>query len=343
MALSVAMILIAFGPRALAGELRAPVSGPLPGQKAPGVTTSSAVRSTAPPPATRDAATSTPVNPHWRETLCQTCHPKQPSSGVDGKRLLESSPRDNCNRCHPPNRMASMSHPYDVKASSMVRVPSEWPLDNGLVGCLTCHDILKQCLGKLTDRWRNRAFLRRAEKETPLEFCLRCHPRERYQTQSPHDQVDEKGRAKDHVCLYCHVARPDPAKPETPDWAALKAVQAELCGNCHGTFPHPIGIPHLVAVKDEMIARMLAYEVKDQYVIPVEQIERYVEKAGRLPRYLPIDPRTYENRCTTCHNPHEVGVLPAYWPLARGAEGKLPTNYRLRLPKEEICSCCHRM
>jgi len=236
-----------------------------------------------------------------------------------------------------------MAHPYDLKTTAIMQVPTEWPLYKGMVSCATCHDILLQCRLVLKERWRNPNFLRRKEGETGLDFCLRCHPRELYQTQSPHDQLDAKGQPKEAVCLYCHKYRPDMAKQDQPGWAALKARMTDLCGNCHGNFPHPLSIPHLVPVPDTMLARMNAYDLKDRFAIPVPELEKLMVGSGRMPQSMPIDPKTHETTCNTCHNSHEAGVLPATSPLARGAEGKTARNFRLRLPREEICLACHRM
>jgi len=296
------------------------------------------------PAANRDAGTTQPVNPHWRESLCLTCHPKQENGTPNGARLLDSSPRDNCNRCHTANRLSrAMHHPYDVQAPATIRIPREWFLDKNNMTCLTCHDPLRQCLRKLKERWRNPSFLRRSEGETMIGFCLRCHPKEPYQTQSPHDQVDDKGHVRDPVCLYCHKSRPEINKQGEPGRSELKAKMADLCGNCHGDFPHPLGIPHLVGIGEDMLTRMAASEIQDQYVIPLGELERYMAGSKRLPRYLPVNPKTHEATCNTCHNSHEAGVLPATSPLARGAESDSVRNYRLRMPREDLCLCCHRI
>lgn len=331
--------------------------------------------------ASRDGATTQPVNPHWREPLCVTCHPRGETGKPDGKRLLDASARENCRRCHTAERLSSaLHHPYDLAASPQIHLPPDWPLDEdrrtsltgrtgqtsqtGRTGqtsrtgltCLTCHDVLRQCLGQLRERWRNPEFLRLEEvverKELRsvqptaarrLDFCLRCHPQALYQTQSPHDQVDEKGQLREQVCLYCHKERPDMAQQGQPGWAALKAKMTDLCGNCHGNFVHPLGIPHLVEANEAMLTRMVAYELQDRYVISLEALEKYLAGLKRLPQTLPVDPKTHEATCNTCHNPHEAGVLPPTSPLASGAEGDTPSNYRLRMPREEICLCCHRI
>jgi len=92
-----------------------------------------------------------------------------------------------------------------------------------------------------------------------------------------------------------------------------------------------------------MLTRMAAFERRDEFVIPVPRLQKYLAGYDGLPRYLPVNPTTHEATCITCHNPHEAGVLPAHSPLARGAEGDTPRNVRLRLPRDQICSCCHPM
>jgi hypothetical protein len=300
--------------------------------------------------ASRNGSTTETVNPHWGETLCDVCHPKRNDGTLEPKQLRESTARATCDRCH---TLASLSralhHPYDIAPSRRVPSPPTWPLEDGrLTGrtgltCLTCHDILRQCQIRPQERWKNRAFLRSDPKASAVEFCLHCHPKELYQATSPHDQIDDKGRERPGVCLYCHLKRPDISGSVSPSRTSFRSKITDLCGNCHGTFPHPIGIPHLVVVKREMLDRLCAYEIQDQFTIPLVRLQKYLAGENRLPRYLPVDGKTHEATCVTCHNPHEAGVFPAGSPQARGAEGDLAPNHRLRLPREDICLACHAM
>jgi hypothetical protein len=92
-----------------------------------------------------------------------------------------------------------------------------------------------------------------------------------------------------------------------------------------------------------MLDRLCAYEIQGQFTIPLVRLQKYLAGENRLPRYMRVDPQSHEISCMTCHNPHEAGVIPAGSPQARGAEGDLARNHRLRLPAEDICLACHAM
>lgn len=290
------------------------------------------------------APTERAENPHWNKNRCDLCHPRLDDGSLNPKAFVDPSIRANCDRCHSGKSLSeAMHHPYDITPSRLSPSPGEWPLVDGRLSCQTCHDILQQCELDLKERWRNASFLRSKPAEAAVEFCLRCHSGKLYRATSPHDQLDDQGQEREGVCLFCHEKRPDPQEPAEDGGTNLKSPVVELCGNCHGTFPHPIGIPHLRVVKREMLDRIVATELSDRYVIPVGQIQRYIAGEGRMPQSMRIDPETNETTCITCHNPHELGVLPPTLPDARGAEGDTAKNYRLRYPKGELCSCCHRI
>ena len=81
--------------------------------------------------AARNGSTTETVNPHWRETLCDSCHPKRSDGVVETKQLREATARANCDRCH---SLASLSralhHPYDIAPTRRVPSPPDWPLEN---------------------------------------------------------------------------------------------------------------------------------------------------------------------------------------------------------------------
>jgi hypothetical protein len=239
--------------------------------------------------------------------------------------------------------LSTTHHPYDLRPSEDAAVPEGWPTENGLLGCLTCHDIIIQCVNEPRERWRNADFPRRNPKAPNTEFCLNCHSQKRFGADSPHDQLDEQGLIRPGVCLHCHVREPETRGPNVAATKALKAPVVQICTNCHGNFPHPVGVPHLLPADDAMLQRMLACEIQEQYVVPMGELQRYMKNVRRLPRSMPIDPKTRMVTCNTCHNPHERGVLAPESPLARGAETDAVRNYRLRMPADEICQCCHRI
>jgi len=194
---------------------------------------------------------------------------------------------------------------------------SPLPLFEGEVRCLTCH----QAHGGegLAETPR---LLRGGPYADRRDICFECHYAERYAGIYVHQMLDAEGRTRkvdgEPICLVCHSALPNPERDRTAD-VRFKADVAFLCWRCHPPMPGKFFEHHFMASPREA---MMAY---------IRGMER---NQGVLVPLVPRDRIT----CSTCHNPHEAGVIVS--PPARLGENR-PS--RLRLPKAELCEVCHKV
>ena len=80
------------------------------------------------------AADSVVIRPHFRRSLCFTCH-----ANTDDYALRDEDVNALCNRCHASGKILANIHPLR-KVPPKITVPKGWPLTAGALTCLTCHD-----------------------------------------------------------------------------------------------------------------------------------------------------------------------------------------------------------
>lgn len=258
------------------------------------------------PARSSDRAAAPPYrNPH---THCPSCHETVvPPSAVSQFKPVASSA---CLNCHD---YQENHHPVDFLPSDPTIVP--FPLFNGKVKCLTCHEIHGGPDGKGTLR-----LLRGGPYPDRREICFKCHSQGRYYGINPHHMLEADGSVRyvdgKAVCLICHSKKPDPAVDWTTD-VRFRADIGFLCWRCHPPMPDPFFSRHFLVTPSKETMRTMG------------------ETEARLLVILPLVPR---NRitCSTCHNPHQKGVI-QHEAAAKGADAL----YGLRLPS--ICFACHRM
>lgn len=118
--------------------------------------------------------------------------------------------------------------------------------------------------------------------------------------------------------MYCHIDKPDETYSGSKD-NALKNNIAVLCQRCHNIKGNHSGnVNHIRKPSAKAAKRMNAMKKKFNIILPLDS-------EGKL-------------TCATCHNPHEVGVIPSDKPSAKGASDK----YRHRLPGK-MCAECHQI
>ncbi|MGA1823868.1 MAG: hypothetical protein ACMUIP_04320 [bacterium] len=143
------------------------------------------------------------INPHRTNIFCILCHEKEPREDEVELNLKFNGDRVKvCIQCHDGKKAPADNHPVNVKPSEkkMVKVPAQFPLHNGLLSCLTCHNIF--CQG---DEGKNPKFLRGGPYKKRIETCLVCHQKENYQAVNPHEMVNQEGKLIKSKCLYCHM------------------------------------------------------------------------------------------------------------------------------------------
>ncbi|MCF7975890.1 MAG: hypothetical protein K9N55_18885 [Phycisphaerae bacterium] len=276
--------------------------------------------------------------PHGESDRCDVCH--MSAEGESSALLFDGDVMALCQSCHDGKKASQEVHPVAVPVTSMAaHWPSDFPLKEGHMTCLTCHDMARACQGEAAAP----AYLRGQVGRHRVEFCARCHDTEQAKRFNVHDQK-EADSFKTETCLWCHVG---PWDSETPGYEnpvyPLRPYGSGLCENCHAVASdHPSGGPHMNALpSEEMMWYMAANELRERMRLPFKDLLSFVKAAKRSPRALPLNSQS-RITCYTCHNPHETGVIRASSPRALGAEGKQARNYRLRAAKKgQMCQACH--
>ncbi len=265
------------------------------------------------------AAISRSLNPHWCSVLCISCHVQSVPTSDKSVLVRNGDTNGTCNRCHHSEFARTEIHPVGIIPSEKINVPPEMPLDNGKLTCKTCHQcsLQKSALTADSEMRRNRNFLRH-NALSRTEFCFLCHVSESYRRLNPHKQLDDLGEIQEEVCLFCHSSRPDVTVLGPEHVTFVVDNPNQYCTGCHPGFDtkHPSGGSHLVT-PSENILRALSTSIE------------------RIGVELPL----FRGKivCTTCHNPHEEGVIriPA---AASGAQ----RQHKLRLiPGMNLCTGCH--
>lgn len=239
------------------------------------------------------------------EAACRSCHPTEK---VDPASVATAVPEPAaCLECH---RYRENHHPIDVIPDN--RGVYVFPLANGRLSCLTCHEIhggpSHQAVPKL---------LRGGPYGERRGICFNCHPQQKAPL-NPHRMLDARGKPLQlngkPVCLVCHRELPDPER-DTAEKAKLRADVAFLCWRCHPPMPGSFLGKHFLV--DPSIEQRMYINKKQE------------EMEVRLP-LIPWGRIT----CSTCHNPHQAGVI-GRTETAKGADSK----HKLR--HADLCSVCH--
>ncbi len=283
-------------------------------------------------------------NPHWTGKSCLVCHEKKPKKGDPITFKFAGDFVKLCNSCHDTTLQRADEHVVNVKIPKNKRFkmpPKDFPLTNGKMTCITCHDLRLQERSNKRLQEKNPMFLRRAPYEIMLTFqwadsemderyrqsryglCLYCHVQGTVLAWSPHkNQIKPNGEINEELCLFCHFEVPERNALDRKDWKVRGAIKYQ-CKSCHmgKTRYHPIRVTHY---GNTMPAKVY------------NQIKSSERKVGMI---IPLDKDaqgTERLTCCSCHNAHQKGVLKN--PItAKGADA---TN-RLRLPGFSICLACH--
>jgi hypothetical protein len=251
---------------------------------------------------------------HYTGKYCSECHEQIPKRGGD-KYLKYNGDYNLLCKCHL-KTPDSYIHPTDIVPSDkkQTKIPSDLPLEDGKLTCLTCHDLYRQCQERITDRYS----LRGMPYRRTTDFCFKCHDESNYVMLDPHKQFNEKGEMVKEKCLYCHTEVPDErqVRRENPKLIGELGV---LCQRCHIRMAMRSGsFNHMARPSSKTLAKMRRTEERFQAILPLDE-------QGRT-------------TCATCHNPHDKGIISAEKPAAKGAG----STHRLRLP-DPMCQWCHQM
>lgn len=259
------------------------------------------------------AAADKMTDPHWTDNPC-----REFSIDIGSLHdLTAEAINAACNKCHAPgSEYGSEPHPVGkpVPQDILPRVPQGWPLTQGKITCLTCHDVGLKLNDSVITRVFNVNFLR-TPPAGARSFCFVCHDSRRYEQPNPHKNMIVSGVIQEAACLKCHRDVPDRTAGHR---APLKQDSDLLCIGCHSrqVRRHPARSDHMLKMPAKMKEALPAADGTE----PLLHLGRYDEI-----------------HCITCHNPHEKGVITARRCAAGAGEASL-----LRLPgRYELCVYCH--
>jgi len=259
------------------------------------------------------------INPHWTGKHCQECHVAKEPQKNKAPLKFNGDPRQICDRCHTKPCITNQSHASDIVYRGIpgYTVPSQWPLRDGKLSCLTCHDALVQMKDDFAAKWVSPNFLRGAPYKIKTDFCFVCHPKKQFQKTNPHKLLDSQGKIIPQNCLVCHNTVPDPARQRGAGSVMLKDPIASVCIGCHPA--------HFASHGADTGQPQVSADMR-------KALEKR-ERAQQLELPLLHD----RIMCGTCHNPHEKGVL-----QAAAVQSGAGEKYFLRMNGGyELCVACH--
>jgi len=246
------------------------------------------------------------INPHFTGKYCEECHEKTPVKGAENFLKFGGDFTQLC-KCHN-YTPGSYIHPVDLRPSEekTAYIPAEFPLPDGKITCLTCHDIYKQCKDNPILRRAAEAgsrfykaeikFLRGAPYQRRTDLCFRCHDEERYKQFDPHKQLDIFGEIIVESCLFCHLEKPDENTATFEDIKLIGNITM-LCLRCHRQFKkHPSNVNHFLKPSDKILRRMKAIKTVFGVTLPLDSDGENTKGAGGKLRL-----RLSGDLCRYCH------------------------------------------
>ncbi len=232
------------------------------------------------------------VNPHDAADQCAACHAPGETPDVPGEAL---SSIESCSACHPES--AKDMHAVGLPPEKSV-IPEGWPLEDGVVGCATCH-AEPACDA---NRSKEAPWDRGGPYPDSLQMCWQCHSEDGMDREDPHHPVTVR-EAADPTCSACHLGMP--TKGATADDSLLIQEADKLCDFCHEGLQHSGMASHMGAEMGDL-------------------------KAAQ-PTLFPLD-GAGKIACWTCHEVHRDGDSVQ---AERLADGALKQALRARLLEKD--------
>lgn len=277
-------------------------------------------------------------NPHWNDQKCNICHLDEANKGALS--LRESDSEKLCLACHAEDVSHKYIHPAGIRlpASFKARIEDKWqkdlPLvDNARLSCLSCHDVLYQCLPKRGYMKKlNQGFLREGPYQQRTDICYKCHDPAKYERLNSHDQIAKDGSLKLNACRLCHVVQEkgeikSGIKRDLKRFPLINDLDKDrklLCIRCHKKIDHPTSAFRVVSANKYRHLIKITDEKK-------KTLDAMKSTTGII---MPLEPKTERVYCGTCHEAHQPGVFSGE--LSTSMKG---TNKRLRVT--ELCTYCH--
>ena len=300
-----------------------------------------------PAPGKADAVSDEPAsNPHWKTDGCASCHAM--AGGKPGP-IAAAEVEHLCLKCHDGTHASSEVHPVGRKVDLDHLSPaSGWPVVQGRLSCLTCHDVRSAC--KVTPNMtpNDPMFLRGHEKVDPTGpgpqvFCLNCHKADAGQKFNPHLMLDSKKQIIENRCLFCHEKVPDRNAMARTGSATLRLAQISLCKSCHPHHKEILKGGHLeVKVNPDFAAYMRAREIIGLIGEPSEALIAQLKMQNAKPTHMYLEPDGGVT-CATCHNPHPQGLFPVGSPLYYRTMHVMGGHPISPVHEQNFCRNCHRL
>lgn len=255
---------------------------------------------------------------------CNSCHKGQAS--VENPQLKESdNPSNLCKNCHKYFNPED-HHPSKIRFGT-AKVGPYFSLHKGEMVCLTCH----QAHAGSNYRRSTKKLLKGGPYRNRRGICFQCHSKSTYKGINPHDSMlGEDNKLNYNTCRLCHANPPDPAVDRAKD-VRFKAAVHFLCWRCHPPMNSDFFDIHFLKKQ-----RYKPIEIDTwQGATRADTFDNMKEREAAADYILPLD-RSDRLTCSTCHNPHQPGVL-----IDKKAAKGTKSNKRLRLTETGICDDCH--
>lgn len=280
-------------------------------------------------PTVRRVGTADAPNPHWAAKQCVACHQMTGSTPLP---IASNEVDKTCLSCHDGHRASAEPHPIGRLANhSDIKTPSEWPLNDDRLSCITCHDIQKHCSPSAKRPVVNPTLLRYHEPEKPLAFCTQCHVATDAWRLSPHDQIAPNGSVRTQTCTFCHSSTPSVSttgrRMNAPN---LREPSSGVCLTCHTKHWDYSPEGHVERPTTKAIRSRMGAQSGDGSTNTSNDFSESV---------LPLTDRRVT--CYTCHNPHAPGLFPRGSQLGSHATVPADAAISLRVNRTDLCLSCH--
>ncbi len=290
------------------------------------------------------------INPHWQQDGCPSCHK------MDAETTIPIAPDQVdlvCLSCHNGTKARSKVHPIHriLPDTYLFTKPADWPLIDGKLGCLTCHDVKKTCDKSLNRPLVNPLFLRDRWAGNQQKFCQNCHTASIVNISVPHIMISgsndiinmsEKNEIEEPVCLLCHLELLDRHALKRSGDPKLRSSQDVLCNTCHQMSRTLFNPGHMtVKISPETQAYMYAREILGPNVQVDTMYLGRLKESNAQPRRMVPD-RQGNMTCTTCHNPHQEKVFAPDSEMAFQPMWLIgPSRVKSLSTTNQICIYCH--
>jgi hypothetical protein len=281
-------------------------------------------------------------SPHWDKAQCGACHAGQAKAQPIAGDKVDAV----CLKCHDGRTAWAEVHPVGRRPPKEFSTPPrDWPLWDGRVGCVTCHDVKQACAfdqPSLVNTTMIRSFTGPAGEDRSL--CDACHTASQNPKFNPHLMMTADRKPIRERCLACHTEVLDATIKQRTGKPMLRGDdQLQLCRSCHPHHKEQFSPGHIGSpIKPEMLAFMRAREAVGLTAPPGKELVEQLKAQNAKPTLLlPASDGTIV--CSTCHNPHQAGLFTpgtsmAYRPM-RLIDSKIVSPVR----GENWCNHCHNL